>query len=245
MFRLHRFVHSSRTVQLVCCAFLLLGSGCTNSLNRAISREHPEAIQKFLKAGADVNERDDDGCTPLIYAAQSGDLALIKILVERGATVNSVDNGGGSALGYLVSREHHKNAEIAFLLARGADVNHANKETLTPLHLAVMQSCPPEEAAQQTELVMALLYAGADANRRTQNGELPLHLAAAVGQPDQVLEQLCFARVRSSNDVHVAEPILVGKLERHGSEEEIVEWRTFEIRFREIVERQIALRWHL
>ena len=189
--RLHRdYAPSPRTGRFILAASLLFGAGCTNSLNRAIYREHPEAIQKFLAAGANVNEANEDGGTPLIYAAQHGDLALIKILVERGATVNWVDHEGNSPLGYLASGEKSKNDAVAFLLTRGADINFANKTGHTPLHLAVMRRRRPEEARPQTELVAMLLGAGADVNRQTQRGELPLHLAAAAGQPDQVLAQL-------------------------------------------------------
>src|SRR2546423_14266917 len=85
-----------------CCAWILFNlTGCTNTLNRAIYREHPELVQKFLAEGADVNQVNDDGGTPLIYAAQYGDLALIKTLVERGAKVNWTDKTGNSALCYL------------------------------------------------------------------------------------------------------------------------------------------------
>ncbi len=171
-------------------ASFLLTSGCTNSLNRAIYREKPEAIQKFLAAGANVNETNEDGGTPLIYAAQFGDIALIKTLLERGALVNPVDREGNSALGYLVSRKDTKNDAVSLLLAHGADVNVANKSRHTPLHLAVTKPVQPESAAQQNELVKMLLAAGADANRSTYNGELPLHAAAAAGQSNEVLEQL-------------------------------------------------------
>lgn len=190
------------SVRVLLFASVLLTAGCTNSLNRAIYREKPEAIQKFLAAGANVNETNDDGGTPLIYAAQFGDVALIKTLLERGALVNSVDHEGNSPLGYLVSRKDAQNDGVALLLAHGADVNVANKSRRTPLHLAVMKSTPPEAAVQQKELVAMLLAGGADANRSTYLGELPLHFAAAAGQSNEVLEQVLTATGESQAVTH-------------------------------------------
>lgn len=189
--RLPRFFVCTRLVAcLVTLVVVLINANCTNTLNRAIYREKPEAVQKFLAEGANVNEANDDGGTPLIYAAQYGDLALIKTLVARGATVNWTDKKGNSALCYLASDKTFKNDTIAFLLTHGANVNLANEEGLTPLHLAVARHVEVNDFPQQEALVFALLEAGADANLQTYRGELALHLAAAAGQPDEVLTRL-------------------------------------------------------
>jgi ankyrin repeat protein len=167
----------------VCFVVLLLGPGCTNTLNRAIYREHPEAVQKFLAQGADVNAPNDDGSTPLIYAAQYGDLALIKTLVERGAKVNAVNHLGNSALIYLVSAPLYKNESVAFLLAHGAEINRPNNEGHAALHRALARACQPEDTARQTELINLLLRAGADANQLTNRHELPFTLRRPRASP--------------------------------------------------------------
>ncbi len=173
---------------------LLLGvAGCTNSLNRAIYREHPDLVEKFLAEGADVNQANANGGTPLIYAAQFSDLTLIKKLVERGARVNVTDREGNSALSYLVARKVYQNDAVTFLLGHGADVNIANHEGRTPLHLAVARSGEFSDDTKQLELVTGLLSAGADPMLKTRKDELALHLAAATDQSDAVMGKLLSA----------------------------------------------------
>jgi ankyrin repeat protein len=41
--------------------------------------------ESLLTSGADVNQSDNQGWTPLNFAAGKGDLPMVKLLVERGA----------------------------------------------------------------------------------------------------------------------------------------------------------------
>ena len=167
-------------------------TSCTNTLNRAIYREHPELVDKFMAEGADVNQANDKGGTPLIYAAQHGDLALIRKLVERGAKINWTDREGNSALSYLAASSTDKSDAVSFLLAQGADVNVANNLWQTPLHLAA-KTRSPSNGAEKIAVIKRLLDAGANASLQTKNRELALHLAAAADQPSEVLDLILTA----------------------------------------------------
>jgi hypothetical protein len=46
--------------------------------------------EALIKGGADVNQEDEQGWTPLNFAAGKGDLALVKLLVESGADMFKV-----------------------------------------------------------------------------------------------------------------------------------------------------------
>jgi ankyrin repeat protein len=180
------------------CALLLLAAGCTTTLNRAIERDQGKAVDGYLAAGANVNEPDKHGATPLINAAQFGNLDLMRRLVERGALVNAADGLGNSALDYLVSGETYKNEAVAFLLAHGADVNRKNGQSQTPLVLASARLCDPGQGDRQAELLSLLLRAGADPNAEGPTGELPLHLACFAGQPEKALGCL----IQATRDPH-------------------------------------------
>jgi protein DGCR14 len=47
----------------------------------------------LLKAGADVNSRMDNGCTPLFTAAMNGHEAVLMALLKAGAQMTATDDG--------------------------------------------------------------------------------------------------------------------------------------------------------
>lgn len=81
-----------------------------------------------------VNQTDKHGRTALILAASEGHLAIMDILVEKGAQIDAQDKDGLSALSWACLKGH-LNAVIS-LIANGVDVNHADHSGRTPLDLA-------------------------------------------------------------------------------------------------------------
>jgi ankyrin repeat protein len=56
-----------------------------------------ESIEDVLKAGADINDADPDGYTPLMYAANLGLVDTVKELLERGAKAGIRSRRGETA----------------------------------------------------------------------------------------------------------------------------------------------------
>lgn len=59
----------------------------------------------LLDAGAEINARTKDGQTPLMLAAQSAKLRLIKFLVEKGANTKLTDNKGKTVYDYALKAD--------------------------------------------------------------------------------------------------------------------------------------------
>ncbi|MGB8508763.1 MAG: ankyrin repeat domain-containing protein [Pyrinomonadaceae bacterium] len=59
-------------------------------LLEVIKAENLDAAKAALEAGADVNETDEQGWTPLNWAAGKGNAELVSLLVEKGADVFKV-----------------------------------------------------------------------------------------------------------------------------------------------------------
>lgn len=65
----------------------------------AICKGDIEAVQKFIKYGADVNEKSN-GMTPLMMAARYNQAEIIKLLLEHGASMKTTDDKGFNAMKY-------------------------------------------------------------------------------------------------------------------------------------------------
>jgi ankyrin repeat protein/tRNA A-37 threonylcarbamoyl transferase component Bud32 len=105
-----------------------------------------ENIKELLERGADVNAKDKDGTSALIYAVKRGDVEIVKMLLERGADVNIKDQFGNSALIYAVKRGDVK--IVRMLLDREADIN------VKSIGLAMLMEAFSKES---TEIVKMLL----------------------------------------------------------------------------------------
>ena len=65
----------------------------------------PLTTDFLLKKGALVDATDDNGNTPLIKASENGELAVVKLLVEKGAKLTAKNNAGYTA--YALAERMH------------------------------------------------------------------------------------------------------------------------------------------
>lgn len=107
----------------------------------AAGRGYTDIVAVLLDAGVDVNFRYSHDLTALMWAAgHSNDVPVregvetVKLLIDRGAEIDLVDDRGRSALMTAAERDH---AEIAMLLIEhGADATLTDLDSKTVLELA-------------------------------------------------------------------------------------------------------------
>ena len=95
--------------------------------------EHPV----FIDAGTDVNAKDKDGQTALMYAAKCGlwgsglcNVDIARMLIDAGADVNALDNEGRTAL--EIAWNEHEGGEYSYEFIKLLIANGANPSLMSP-----------------------------------------------------------------------------------------------------------------
>ena len=85
-------------------------------------------LEHLIRKGLSPNAKDPAGDTPLTAAAARGDAALVKVLVEGGATIDEQNAAGNTAL-IVAIREGHTDV-CRVLLRGGANARVRNKDRI-------------------------------------------------------------------------------------------------------------------
>ena len=99
----------------------------------AIVEGHRDTIRELVGTGADVHPTPRQALSPLMAAAQNGDIEAAEILLAAGARVNDTGSDGTHPLAYAIVVG--QSAFARFLLEHGADPNGA-MDGVTALHAA-------------------------------------------------------------------------------------------------------------
>jgi ankyrin repeat protein len=165
------------------------------------------------------------GFSPLMFAAQTGDVESARILLAAGADVNEGTEETGPALLLAASYGHQEVALL--LLGKGADPRAIDGYGMTALHWSLeegvigmsgghTQTDPYWVHPNMPELVKALLEKGADPNARIQHDFMPYHIhrwgRGAQQEPPQVSQAgtTPFLFAAASGDVPAMRILLEG-----------------------------------
>jgi len=141
-----------------------------------------QEIQEAIKAGADVNARDNDGWTALKFAAwRADDPGIVSALTKAGADVNAKNNNGVTALMNAAAVNENPGV-VSALMNAGADVNARDNDGETAVMAAGRGGTP--------EVVSLLIQAGADVNAKDNYGVTALMNAAQFNKNPEVVSVL-------------------------------------------------------
>jgi ankyrin repeat protein len=114
----------------------LLGMFPVSPLLLLATWHRADSVRALLDAGAPVDQADDDGITPLGWAAISDRVDMARLFLQHGADINHVDKKGMTPLLYAASLDFSDGSMIDLLLRSGANPGARTKEGLTALDLA-------------------------------------------------------------------------------------------------------------
>jgi hypothetical protein len=159
----------------------------TPELIKLIRTGNIKKVDRMLQNNADVNVRDEQGWTPLMYAIFQKNASLINNLLLHKADVNTQDKDGITPLLAVLDSLSMQPRDITAaqglpdfirtvalqLLHAGADPNLADNTGKTPLFRAMKMTAITDPVIQE------LLAMGADPNRADIDGKTPLMIAVA------------------------------------------------------------------
>ena len=140
----------------------------TTPLWEAVYNNHPTISRILLEKGANVNEPNAAGLTPLLYTAEKGFEDVASVLLDFHADVTIKSRFGVPALCLAAMHGHHN--IVRLLLYRGANVDSlCDSDRSTALHAAAI--------GNHEAVVRLLLEHGASVNGKDEQGRTPVFWA--------------------------------------------------------------------
>jgi ankyrin repeat protein len=130
-----------------------------------------------------TSKDSEQGWTALHYAAEEGNVSLVRSLIEKGTDVNSVTFKDKYTPLHRACEEGHSEV-VVLLLDLNADYEQLDRRKWTPLHWASLYN--------HLEIVRNLLNANANVNARTKLGITPLHAASSRDSEIDILKVLIY-----------------------------------------------------
>jgi hypothetical protein len=167
-------------------------------LTCAAHGNHEAVVHYLLDRGADVRRTTGWAASALCVAAASGNVALMRTLLHRGATANLPPGALQGATGPLFAAVRGGRADaVQLLLERGARVDGDPFMSVDDMSTRFTVSKAPLHAAVRsgrTDVAVMLLDAGADVQMRVEGYLQPTALHVAAHNGDEAMVALLLAR---------------------------------------------------
>ncbi len=147
-----------------------------------VQNESIQGVERILKTGVDMNERNIFGTTPLMGVVRyAKDVQMLEHVLSQ-SDVNVTDEGGVTPL--MVAARYNTNEQIIqTLIYEGAKVQPINSAGRNALMIAAIYNTNPA-------IVNMLVNSGTDINKVDKEGKTALMLAAQSNPNPQIIDEL-------------------------------------------------------
>jgi ankyrin repeat protein len=131
-------------------------------------------MESLVQHGAEVESRDNNGRTPLSWAAGNGNTGPMKFLLKHGANIRTTDFNGATALSWAARKSKDDVETVRFLVEHNLEIDpKENTNGRTPFSFAAEKG--------HGGVMDVLLNHGADIDSKSNDGRTPLSFAAECG----------------------------------------------------------------
>ncbi len=146
----------------------------------SLAHIYPQLTDKLIEKGIDINQQNDEGYTPVMYAALKNQLTVDLIKASSIESLNQVYPNGETVLTAYLSQSGYKDKDVLFaLFEKGVDVNQKNQKGMSPLDY--MDSYLFEEVAE------SMIKQGLDVENATYKNK-PLSFYLLLEKPSLLLK---------------------------------------------------------
>ena len=159
-----------------------LGWACENG--------HVEVVQLLIDQGAKLEEKDEDGQTPLhlVCWGTAGNVEIVKLLISQNVNLEEIDVMNHTPVFWACLWGHV--SVVKLLLHHKVNINLKDTNGKTPLHLST----------QHVEVVQLLLEQKVELNWKNGHDQTALHLACENGNLEVVKLFLEFGAILEEKD---------------------------------------------
>jgi ankyrin repeat protein len=140
-----------------------------SAVARAATADDEHEVAEFLQRGAKPDEPSDTGWTPLTAAAHNGNIAIVNLLLSKGARASGPPMSKPVTSPLMVAAMGGYGAVIDALLAKGARPNDKDAQGETAAHFAAMNG--------HTDVLRALKKHGANFAIKDKKGRSVVDVA--------------------------------------------------------------------
>ncbi|MCK5111888.1 MAG: ankyrin repeat domain-containing protein [Arcobacteraceae bacterium] len=120
----------------------ILLSGCGATINSLAKKGDFNAAKEKIDAGTNINKIDEYGYTQLLYAAKTGNIKVMKDLINNGADINFKASDDTHPIYNFVSSGYDNNLKkdsldmIKWMIGKGADYKEPSYNKYTLIHIS-------------------------------------------------------------------------------------------------------------